>query len=212
MSTGTLRRGNGATGSFLSLLFLTWVILTSTAIADPTDFSFHDETLETIFSKVAQAGNFRASIDPTVAKLRMTVTLRQVEPLDALFLLARIQELQVKRKPAPPAGPLNYHVWRSDRIVRTYCCANSRTIQLRHADCKAVADSVRKGLHKKEDLGIEIDARTNRILIKGTDAAMEQAAKEILLLDKCASAGDQPVPNVRSLATEAKSDLDLDGI
>src|SRR5690606_38772657 len=104
------------------------------AHATPTDFNFRDVELSKIFETIAVLGKFNVIVDPQVARAKMAVSLKQVEPLDALFLVSRIQELKVKRvKWEEGSTTTTYAIGRPDKIEKSFEQANSRTVQLKYA-------------------------------------------------------------------------------
>lgn len=166
------------------------VFLPTAVRATPTDFNFKDVELANIFQTIAVLGKFNVIIDPQVARAKMVVALKQVEPLDALFLVARIQELKVKRvKWEEGSTTTTYAIGRPDKIEKGFEQANSRTIQLKYAKAEDVAGILQKGLGKDVNVGVERDARTNRLLLKGTEDVLSKV--EGLIRDL-----DLPVPQV----------------
>ena len=177
------------------LLTLAWCCLAGlfwprAACATPTDFKFKDVELANIFETIAVLGKFNVIIDPQVARAKMVVALKQVEPLDALFLIARIQELKVKRvKWEEGSTTTTYAIGRADKIEKGFEAANSKTIQLKYAKAADVAGILAKGLGKDVNVGVEKDDRTNRLLLKGTDEVLGKVQDLIRDLDL-------PVPQV----------------
>lgn len=160
------------------------------AHATPTDFNFKDVELANIFQTIAVLGKFNVIIDPSVARAKMVVSLKQVEPLDALFLVARIQELKVKRvKWEEGSTTTTYAIGRPDKIEKSFEAANSRTIQLKYAKAEDVAGILAKGLGKDVNVSVERDQRTNRLLLKGTEDVLAKVQDLIRDLDL-------PVPQV----------------
>ena len=192
----------------------------------PTDFDFKDVELANIFQTIATLGGFHIIIDPQVARARMVVRLKQVAPLDALFLVAKMQELKVKRvKWDEGSTTVTYAIGRSDKIGKAYETANSRTVQLKYAKAEDVATILARGLGKDVNLGVERDPRTNRLLLKGTDEVLSKVQDLVRDLDlpmhgPNANAGVSSIDaNRPASATTPESDtrgttsdLDLEGL
>lgn len=160
------------------------------AHATPTDFNFKDVELANIFQTIAVLGKFNVIIDPQVARAKMVVSLKQVEPLDALFLVSKIQELKVKRvKWEEGSTTTTYAIGRPDKIEKSFEQANSRTVQLKYAKAEDVAGILAKGLGKDVNIGVERDPRTNRLLLKGTEDVLTKVMDLVKDLDL-------PVPQV----------------
>lgn len=184
----------------------------------PRDFSFKDEPLEAIFGEFAEAGGFSVAVAPEVAKAKMVVRLKQVEPLDALFLVAKIQELRVRRDPAAfQAGVLKYIVSRPDKIEKSYQFGNSRTFKLRTCRANDVRNVVLKRLGKDANIAIETDTKTNLILLRAPEELLSRAISIVWELERSASLS-LPVGTGRasvvqgSVVTDPLTDSDLSGI
>lgn len=166
------------------------LLLPGGLLATPTDFNFKDVELSAIFQTIAVLGKFNVIIDPQVARAKMVVALKQVEPLDALFLIARIQELKVKRvKWEEGSTTVTYAIARQEKIDKSFEQANSRTLQLRYAKAEDVAGILAKGLGKDVNVQVEKDPRTNKLLLKGTEEVLGKVEELVKTLDL-------PVPQV----------------
>lgn len=154
-------------------------------VAGPRDFAFEDVELGTIFRSIAAQGKFHVAIDPQIARAKMVVSLKQVEPLDALFLIARIQELKVKRvRWEVGSTTVTYAIARQEKIEKSFEQANTRTLQLRYTRAEDVARILARGLGKDVNVGVEKDARTNKLLFKGTEEVLSRVEELVRQLDR----------------------------
>lgn len=153
------------------------------ARAVPTDLNFKDVDLHDIFQTIAVLGKFNVIVDPQV-RSKMTVQLRQTEPMDALFLVARMQELRVKRVPwEEGTTTTTFAVGRFDRIEKSFEAVNGRTVQLKYSRAEEVAASLQRSLPKSFTGMVGFDARTNRLMMHGTEDALAHLSDLVRDLD-----------------------------
>jgi hypothetical protein len=169
--------------------------ITSPAAATPTDFNFKDVEISEIFQTVAVLGKFNVIVDPQCARAKMNVSLKQVEPLDALFAIAKMQELHVKRiRWEEGSTTVTYAIGRPDKIERNFEHANSRTLQVRFARAADVAAILEAKLPKSVNLAVNHDARTNRLVLHAPEAVLGSTQQLVADLDL-------PVPTINAKLT-----------
>lgn len=174
------------------VLVLALILAPLPARSTPTDFSFKDVELSNIFQTIAVLGRFNVIIDPQVSRAKMTVLLKQLEPLDALYAIATIQELRVKRLESQIelGGPMTetYAIGRVEKIANSFESGSTRTVLLRYTSpaevCRVLAPNT-EAPHSR--VRVSPDERSNRIVMFGPTDAMEPLEKLIGELDRPAS-------------------------
>lgn len=152
--------------------------------ATPTNFQFDDVELGSVFQTIAVLGRFNVIIDPQVARAKMRVILKDVEPLDAMFLIARIQELRVKRvRWEEGSTAVSYAIGRPEKIEKGFEVANSRTIGLKYARAAQVAELLGNKLVKDIALTVDHDVRTNRLLLRGSEEILAKVSELVRDVD-----------------------------
>jgi hypothetical protein len=82
------------------------------------DLTFKSDTeLLHIFESIATLGRFNVIVDPTV-RGRMSLTMRAVEPVDAMYTVARIHNLRVRRLKS--ASRITFAIGRGEVIERGF--------------------------------------------------------------------------------------------
>lgn len=175
----------------------------------PRDFSFHQRPVSEVLGCIAKAGNFQFEIEKRLAAAKMDVNLKQIDPLDAFFIVSKIQELKVKRFSPPYEYPVRYVVTKPDTIVYACQVSNSRTFQLHRTPAHQVAEVLRSHFGETANVGIVFDSRTNRLLVRGTEEQTNSAHAVIRRMDPVNTAGAPAAPKSAPTPT---ADLDLDGI
>jgi|GEM_PF-736231 len=146
-----------------------------------------EQDLSVIFNIIARTGKFNVVLDPKV-RTKMTVDLSEVEPLEALYVVANLNNLKVKRL-SDVKGKATYAVAPADVIEKGFEQGFTRTRRLRYAKAEEVALIVAKGLGKDVNIGVEKDARTNSLVLRGTEEILNKVDDLIKELDL-------PVPQV----------------
>ena len=165
--------------------------LAGNAAAVPTDFNFKDVELRNVFSTIGTLGKVNVVLDDTVGRMKTDLALRNVEPLDALFLVAKSHELKVKRvKWEEGSTTTTYFVGRREVVEKGFEYANSRTIQLKYANAEQVAAVLTRTMGKDHDITVDADPRTNRLMVRAVEEVLERMSLMVLDLDL-------PVPAVK---------------
>ncbi|MBI4863690.1 MAG: hypothetical protein HY815_26035 [Candidatus Riflebacteria bacterium] len=146
-----------------------------------------EQDLSVIFNTIAAVGKFNVVVDPKVRQ-KMSVTLDRVDPLQALYIVAKLNGLQVK-KLAEVKGKDTYAIAPQDVIERGFEQGFTRAKRLRYAKAEDVAQIVSKGLGKEVNIGVEKDPRTNSLVLRGTEEVLNKVEDLIKELDL-------PVPQV----------------
>lgn len=145
-----------------------------------------EQELTQIFQIIALAGGFNVVVDPRVRQ-KMTVTLKDVEPLEAMETIARLNGLKIKKIEGKKG--FTYAVAPPEIIEKGFDNAFTRAVQLRYAKAEDVALVIAKGLGKDVNIGVEKDARTNKLVLRGTEEVLTRVNDLIKQLDL-------PVPQV----------------
>lgn len=165
------------------------LLLTATLplFATPTDFSFRDVEVQNICQTIAVLGKFNVIVDPGLARDKLTFSVRQVEPLDALHDIARQVGGQVIRiRHEEGTLTATFMVARPEEVQKQGRV--TRTIQLKYAQALAVVRAAGERLEAVLGSKAAVDERTNRLMLTGTEDAVSRATD--LLKDL-----DLPVPS-----------------
>jgi type IV pilus secretin PilQ/predicted competence protein len=146
-----------------------------------------EQDLTQIFQIIAIAGKFNVVVDPRIRQ-KMVLTLKDVEPLEALYTVAKLNGLKIKEL-RNKGGSLTYAIAPQEIIEKNFEAAFTRSFQLRYAKAEDVANIVAKGLGKDVSIGVEKDARTNSLILRGSEEVLDRVNELIKTLDL-------PVPQV----------------
>lgn len=146
-----------------------------------------EQELTQIFNIIALSGGFNVLVDPRVRQ-KMTITLKDVEPIEAMETIAKLNGLRIKRIEGTK-GKITYAVAPPEIINNGFEVAFTRAIQLRYAKAEEVAQVIAKGLGKDVNINVEKDARTNKLVLRGTEEILSRVGELIKQLDL-------PVPQV----------------
>jgi type II secretory pathway component GspD/PulD (secretin) len=140
-----------------------------------------DQELGVIFGTIGAAGGFNVIVDPKV-RARMNVNLKDVDALQALYMVARMNSLQVKRLEGF-TGKTTYAIAPPQIINDNFEIANSRTLTLSFAKADDLAPVIAKALGKDTNLQVEKDSRTNSLVLKGNEEVLGRVEKLVKALD-----------------------------
>jgi len=156
-----------------------------------SDFNFKVDTdVSKILEVIANLGKFNVIVSPNVRN-KMTLNLKGVDPLEAMYLVANIHGLKIKKIDMKGAGgPYDtYAIAQPDTIEKGFEQGYTKTIRLRYAKAEDVAGVLSKGLGKDVNVNVEKDARTNSLILRGTEEILNKVDSLIKELDL-------PVPQV----------------
>ena len=170
-------------------------------------FRFDTETeLNKVFKTIADSGKFGIVLDPGV-RAKMTLELDNVEPLVAMYLVANLHGLRVRKyEMASGYQVATYVIAPSDTIERAFERCNTQTVRLKRAKAEDVASMLSKNLGKDVTLGVEHDSRTNSLVMRGSPEDLGRAQRIIEDLDH----GSDPNSKVGSICTGFRSVLRSD--
>lgn len=140
-----------------------------------------------IFETIAAVGKFNVAVDPRI-KQKLSINLTNVDPVETLYLVAKLANLQVK-KVEDIKGRTTYVVASRELIQDQFEKAFSRPIRLKYARADEVAAILGQGLAKGDDLQVQQDARTNSVILLGPEEVLNRVEALIRKLDL-------PVPQV----------------
>lgn len=175
-------------GRLLSVFLLLSVAYTTLTSWSPamSIISPKEQELTQIFSIIALSGGFNVVVDPRVRQ-KMSITLKDVEPLEAMETIAKLNGLKIKRIDGKKGT--TYAVAPPEIIEKGFDNAFTRAVQLRYAKAEDVAATIQKGLGKDVNVTVEKDARTNKLVLRGTEETLTRVNDLIKQLDL-------PVPQV----------------
>ncbi|MBI4864008.1 MAG: hypothetical protein HY815_27685 [Candidatus Riflebacteria bacterium] len=168
------------------LLGLVSTLAPTRAVA--ADFNFKQDTeLNRIFETIATLGKFNVVISPQV-RAKMTLTLKGVDPLEAMYLVANIHNLKIKKVELKSAGPGaidTYAIAQPEQIERGFEQGFTRTIRLRYAKAEEVAQVLGKALGKDSGVQFSVDTHkpTNAVIMRGTEEILSKVKTLIDDLD-----------------------------
>ena len=143
--------------------------------------------LTQIFTLIALRGGFNVVVDPRVRQ-KMTVNLKDVEPYDAMETIAKLNNLKIKKLVGSKGG-ITYAIAPPDIIEKSFDAAYSKTVQLRYAKAEDMVATITKGLGKDVNITVDKDARTNSLVLRGTEEVLKRVEDLVRSLDL-------PVPQV----------------
>ncbi len=184
-------RNSGALGRIGILAVAAWLALGPVATAGPLDKDIKVDAKETelqaLMKILATQLNVNILVDPQEAKRKVTVSLKNVNAKKALEYIAKLNKLELR---FPEEGKEDLLVIaRSDTLQSAFDQALSKTFQLRYASAVKMANILQKALAKSGNVQIEVDERTNSLIVSGTQALIDG-------VDKLQKELDKPVPQV----------------
>lgn len=169
------------------LSFATALVLVPAVMATPTDFQFKDLALGAACQAAGILGKFNVVVEQAHAMEKVTITLRGVEPLDALHVIAKSRGLVVtKVRYTEGTTTTTYMVGSpnpAEAIVRT-----TRSYHLRYAPAAYVAKALGEGIEAATGARPAVDTATNTISYTGTGEVLDA-------LDRAVADWDRPRPS-----------------
>lgn len=146
----------------------------STPAVKPMDVVFARETdLSVVFQHIAQKGKFNVVLDPRVHQ-RMTITLKSIEPLEALETVAKLNALKIHRILGKRG--VTYAITIPEFIEKSICVAYTRAVQVEGVRARDVANQLARGIGRDINISVAIDEHTNKLVLRGTEEALARAA------------------------------------
>lgn len=187
----------------------------SASICAPVDFEFHDQSLRSIFEHIARVGEFGVKLDPALAERTALVKLKQIEPIDAMFIISRVYSCRVKREgPIDDAKRRTYRIVYDPSLPIAGCRATGRSIQLKYARAEDATRAVERAIPAPVNVVVSAESSMNKVLIRGSDDGIGAAAAIVCGLETAARQSAYVVP--RSCEGQVTTDdlfrLGLDGL
>lgn len=172
---------------FVSLVFATAFFLASPTPGLPFTFRSPNIDIKLVFQAIAREAKVNIILDKSV-RGTIPLDLNNVDALEALKIIAAVNKLKVRKVEA--GGSRDTYVVADPSIIDEQLDkANSETVGLRYAKAEEMAGILTKGLGKSAKVTVEVDARTNSLVINGTKDVIEKVLELIKKLDR-------PVPQV----------------
>lgn len=135
------------------------------------DFNFKAGTeLARAFETISVVGKFNVVVCPGTANVEAAYSVRNIDPVDALSMVARAHGLTVKR--ISRGETPTYAVGKPEQIRERFDTSVSRTIQLKYTSPKALAAILEKQVDPQAGVTISVDERTQRLLVRGPEEAL----------------------------------------
>jgi len=141
----------------------------------------------TIFEVIGTVGNFNVAVDPRVRQ-KMQLNVKNIEPVEAMYLVARLANLRVKKVEDIKGRP-TYVVGTKDLIEEQFEPGLTRSYRLRYAKAEEVAQVLAQGLGKDTNIQVQQDPRTNQVIVAGNEDILNR-------VDDLIKGLDLPVPQV----------------
>jgi hypothetical protein len=168
-------------------------LLAVTAPLGAAAMDFKDSTerdVGSILDTLGLMGKFNILYSPTVSQLKMKLTFRELEPREAIDLVARMNNLAVREIPTgSPGAPPTLAVGRSEDLAQAFDAANIKVVRLSFARASTVSNALKLCLGKHCPVVIATDDATNALLLRGTAEILDKV--ESLIIDL-----DLPVPQM----------------
>lgn len=145
-----------------------------------------EQELATIMNTIAVLTGSNILVDPQEAKRKVTVSLRQVSARKAIDLIAKLNKLEVRY---PENDEKIVVIARPETLERSFDQGRTKTFRLRYANATKMAGILQKTLSKAGSISIEVDERTNSLIVSGTESLIKS-------VDELQSKLDTPVPQV----------------
>ena len=150
-------------------LVLSTLILAGSALATPTDFNFKDVELQCVLQTIAVLGRFNVILCPGAEHSKVSVAVRQIEPLDMLFDVAKQSGLQVVRVRHEEGSTSTTFMVGPPAQMQSAFGKRTRTIQLKYASAAQIARTLGERIEGLTGSKTTIDERTNRIILSTGD-------------------------------------------
>src|SRR5579862_6641327 len=133
-----------------------------------------EQDIGSIFRTLAQLGKYNVILSPQ-ARGKMTLNFKDLEPREAIELVAKLNQLKVKEIPInSPGAPQTFVIARQEEIDKQFEQANTKTVRLSFAKAEDVSQILQKGLGKEANVGVERDPRTNSLILRGTSDVLQK--------------------------------------
>lgn len=143
--------------------------------------------IKTLFQAIAREAKVNIILDKGI-RGTIPVELVDVDPLEAMRVIAAINKLKVREVQA--GGARKTFVVADENVIEAgFDKANSKIFQLSFAKAADMSAILAKGLGKAAKVNVEVDDRTNSVLVNGTKDVIDKV--EILIKEL-----DKPVPQV----------------
>ncbi len=171
----------------VSLIFAVVFVLATPRPGLPFTFRSPNIDIKLVFQAIAREAKINIILDKSV-RGAIPLDLNNVDALEAMKVIAKVNKLQVRQVQA--GGNRDTYVVAAPNIIEEgFDNANSETVSLRYAKAEEMAGILTKGLGKSAKVSVEVDARTNSLVINGTKEVTDKVFGLIQKLDR-------PVPQV----------------
>ncbi len=144
-------------------------------------FTALNENIEVrkLLQLIARAAKINVVFDKNV-KGSCAVDLRNVEPLKALELVAKINQLTVRKV----EGMKNtYAIAKKDVIENFFDEGLTEVVVLKYAKASDLKGVISNALGKKASVRVEVDQRNNALILSGTRGMLDKVKKLVTKLD-----------------------------
>lgn len=166
-------------------------------------FKANDQELAKVMAALATFTGVNILVSPTEAKRKVTINLRDVPGRKAIELIAKLNRLQVR----DVDGDEKIFVIATQEVFeKEFEQGLTEPVRLKFAAAAKMASILQKALSKAGNVTIEVDERTNTLIVSGTKLLIDRTKE---LIDKL----DKPVPQVLidskivSVATNVLKDI-----
>ncbi|TPW16083.1 MAG: type IV pilus assembly protein PilQ [bacterium] len=173
--------------AYSSLVFVLAFLLAIPAPGSAFTFKSPNIDIKLVFQAIAREAKVNIILDKGV-RGSIPLDLQNVDALEAMKIIASVNKLKVRKVEA--GGQRDTYVIAEAGIIEEgFDKANSETVSLRYAKAEEMAGILSKGLGKSAKVTVEVDARTNSLVVNGTKDVIEKVMDLIKKLDR-------PVPQV----------------
>lgn len=148
----------------------------------PVSMSVKEQPLSKVMELIANITKTNILVEPSEAGKKVTVALNSVPARQAIDLIAKLNKLEVRDT---SDGQEKIFVVAGQKLFQdVFEPGLNRTFVLRYAAAGKMAAILQKALSKSGTVGIEVDDRTNSLVVTGTKNLIDAVEALIAQLDK----------------------------
>jgi hypothetical protein len=149
--------------------------------------TYKDQTerdLGKIFDNLAAVGKFNILYPPFVSQLHMKLNFQELEPREAVELVAKMHHLRVREiTPTSSYAPMTLVVGKPEDIALSFDVATVKVVRLAYARAATVRKALHVALGKQCPINISQDEATNALLVAGPVDVLGKVEEIIRNLD-----------------------------
>ena len=171
-----------ATRVILTAIYVFCVVFSPLGASRASAFTLKNRDIDVrdVCQMIARAAKINCVFSKDV-RGKIAVELKDVPPLEALKLIAKINKLEVHEV----EGLKNtYAIARGDDIRNNFEQGMNRVYTLSYAKAEEMQGILSKALGKSANLNVEVDARTNSLVATGSEEILQKVGELIKKLDK----------------------------